>query len=221
MKCSDCKRYRTKECYANPSGEDHESAEQLTCFVPKDFKGTEQDHVAQPKGRLQGEGKAPQPTAESSGTLTPEEKRRIYEEEKVRLEAKEDKKKSEEKNMRTGCLGLIVIIAVVVIAIVVGVTVCAVSQVNLDASVEFDGAQFTVTNYDSFDWTNVKLEVNGPGGYVLNTPKMLAGETYTVGALQFAKSDGTRLNPFTTKVQEISIECDTPKGHGLYLGKWD
>jgi len=36
MKCSDCKRYRTKECYTNPLGEDHDSVEQLTCFMPKD-----------------------------------------------------------------------------------------------------------------------------------------------------------------------------------------
>jgi hypothetical protein len=74
--------------------------------------------------RIQAEYDRPVQAGEASGGLTPEEKRRIYEEEKVRLEAKEDKKKLEEKNIRTGCLGLIVLIVVVVIAIVVGVAVC-------------------------------------------------------------------------------------------------
>jgi len=39
MKCSDCRRYRSKECQVNPSGKDLESAEYLTCFEPKEESG--------------------------------------------------------------------------------------------------------------------------------------------------------------------------------------
>lgn len=48
MKCSDCKRYKTKKCYSNPSGEDHDWVENLSCFVPKDSKsiGQEKPHKA-------------------------------------------------------------------------------------------------------------------------------------------------------------------------------
>lgn len=35
MRCSDCKRYRTKMCFVNPSGKDLESAEYLACFEAK------------------------------------------------------------------------------------------------------------------------------------------------------------------------------------------
>lgn len=79
---------------------------------------------------------------------------------------------------------------------------------QLDASVSFSGTQFTITNNDSYDWTNVKMEVNGGlvrGGYVLKTNVIRAGQTYTVGAMQFAKGDGERFNPFTHKVQQFHI----------------
>ncbi len=48
MKCSDCRRYKTKKCHSNPSGEDHDCVENLTCFVPKDSKsiGQEKPHKA-------------------------------------------------------------------------------------------------------------------------------------------------------------------------------
>ncbi len=38
MKCSDCGRYKTKECYANPRGDDWDLAENYTCFVSREQK---------------------------------------------------------------------------------------------------------------------------------------------------------------------------------------
>ena len=98
------------------------------------------------------------------------------------------------------------------------------STVDLKASVSFTGTQFVIENKDSFDWTNVKLEVNPEGlssGYVLKSGRMEAGETYTVGAMQFAKSDGEKFNPITHKPLNFSIWCDTPKGNGFYYGSWE
>lgn len=165
--------------------------------------------------------------------LTSEEKKKIYEEEKVRLEAQEKvKKESQAKKTKTGCLGVIGLL--VLIAVVMWI--CGVFEtekkpeapseplyVNLNASVRFTGTQFIITNNDSFDWRNVELEIN-PGllksGYKLNAGLMKAEQTYTVGASQFAKPDGTRFNPFSIKPQSISISCETPRGKGFYSGKW-
>jgi len=100
----------------------------------------------------------------------------------------------------------------------------ATTTIDLQASVNFTGTQFVITNNDSFAWTNVLLKIN-PGfvanGYWLRTDRMEAGSTYTVGALQFAKDDGTRLNPYTTKPTSISIQATTPKGTGFWSGGWD
>ena len=97
------------------------------------------------------------------------------------------------------------------------------STVDLTATVQFTGTQFVIHNRDSFDWTNVKLAVN-PGtfsrGYTLTTPRLVAGETYTVGAMQLTKSDGERFNPLTHKPTNFSISCDTPRGNGFYYGSW-
>lgn len=91
--------------------------------------------------------------------------------------------------------------------------------IDLEASAKFDGIQFVLQNKNSFDWTNIKLEVNRglfAGGYVLKVTHMEAGYIYTLGASQFAKGDGTRLNPLKVKPQKFSIWCDVPKGKGFW-----
>lgn len=94
---------------------------------------------------------------------------------------------------------------------------------HLKAIVRFTGTQFIVTNTDNFDWTDCTLEVN-PGmvssGFELHATRIGGGETYTVGALQFAKPDGTRLNPFTVKPQSVGIACGTPAGRTTFFGGW-
>jgi len=165
--------------------------------------------------------------------LTPEEKKKIYGEEKARVEAQEKiKKESEAKKTNTGCLGIIGLVALVAVVM----WICGVFKtekkpetpskplyVDLNASVRFTGTQFIITNNDTFDWRNAELEIN-PGllksGYKLNAGLMSTGQTYTVGAMQFAKPDGTKFNPFLIKPQSINISCDTPKGKGFYSGGW-
>jgi hypothetical protein len=163
--------------------------------------------------------------------LTPEEKRKIYEEEKFRLGVQEKlKKKKGAKNKQIGCLILIILVVIVVIynAVKPSKPVSTEPQkplfYELNASVHFDGAQYIISNNDDFDWTNVKLEVNAgllKGGYVYNVAILKKQQTYTIGSMQFAKGDGTRFNPYTMKAINIDIWCDTPKGKGAYHGKWD
>jgi len=97
------------------------------------------------------------------------------------------------------------------------------STVELSASISFDGGQFVISNNDSFDWTNVELEVNSKlfsGGYKFRTSVIRAGDVCTVGAMQFADSDGERFNPFTHKALKLTIWCNTPHGEGFGGGQW-
>ncbi len=82
---------------------------------------------------------------------------------------------------------------------------------TLNASITFDGTQFIITNKDNYAWTAVKFMLNSgiiSGGYVLRHSRIEAKTTYTVGTLQFAKSDGTRFNPNIMKPQSIVILAD-------------
>jgi len=98
------------------------------------------------------------------------------------------------------------------------------STVNLKANVTFPGERFIISNNDSFDWKNVKLEIipeSTEGRFSLRVPNISAGETYTAAAAEFSKEDGTRFNPYKMKPQKFWILCDTPTGKsGSYLTGW-
>jgi len=143
---------------------------------------------------------------------------------------KEEKIRAEAKNKRTGYLVLLVL------AIIVGFFIfkpstsqkkeTQPSSIHLNASVRFTETQFIIENNDNFDWLNVEMELNRSflkgSGFILKTDRMKAGETYTVGTLQFAKRDGTRFNPFTSKPLRFNIYCDTPKGeNAFWTGGWE
>ncbi len=90
------------------------------------------------------------------------------------------------------------------------------STVEINARVRFSDGQFTITNNDSFDWTNAKLEVNDRWSY--RADRLSAGETYTIGVAQFTLPDGERFNPWTHAVKDFEIFCKTPRGDGFWLG---
>jgi len=137
---------------------------------------------------------------------------------------------------KAGCLTAFgVVFLIIVIAVIIGsigeegkkptetkkapVTEKAPEVEILKAEIRFDGSQFIIANDDSFDWTNVQFKLNEgiiKAGYRLNTDRIKAGHTYTVGALQFAKPDGTRFNPLTMKPQSMFIFCD----QGSWNGEW-
>jgi len=161
-------------------------------------------------------------------------KNRIEKEERMRAEARvkaeKEIKEKEQKKQGVGCLiflGVIIILAFIIFSGGDGEKEKETqpSIINLNASVRFTGTQFIIENNDNFDWLNVKMEVNGSflkSGFILETDRMEAGETYAVGALQFAKKDGTRFNPVTYKPQKFDISCDTPKGeNAFWTGSWE
>jgi len=127
----------------------------------------------------------------------------------------------------TGCL--ISFVAFCVFLIIIAATSMSPStptttEIDLNASVNFTGTQFVITNNDRSAWRNVEMKINSglvAGGYVLKTDRIEAGTTYTVGAMQFAKADGTRFDPFTMKPQKFSIQGDTPAGTRWWYGGWE
>lgn len=163
--------------------------------------------------------------------LTPEEKQKIYAEEKARLEAQEKLKKEQQakqsKNLGIGCL--VIIIIGIILAVIFNTTSGPKSsgpreEITLNAAVRFTGTQFVISNNDSFDWKDVKIEINSgliKGGYEYKTGLIEAKKTYTIGAALFAKSDGTRFNPFVIKPQNVTISATTPSGRAYYTGSWE
>jgi hypothetical protein len=98
------------------------------------------------------------------------------------------------------------------------------STVRLNAKVTFAGARFVISNNDTFDWENVKLEVvsvDFTEPFCLTVTRIPAGGTYTVGAAEFCRKDGTRFSQFSTRSERFRIRCDTPeRGNGSYLAGW-
>ncbi len=98
------------------------------------------------------------------------------------------------------------------------------STIRLNANVTFAGARFAISNNDSFDWENVKLEVVPAGvgePFRLAVTRIPAGGTHTVGVGEFRRNDGTRFDPSSTKSERLRIRCDTPeKRSGSYLAGW-
>jgi hypothetical protein len=133
------------------------------------------------------------------------------------IEEQIPKTKTNRKNLLIGC-GILVAIGII---LAVSIGTCFITETkDLSASVSFDGTQFTITNNDSFDWRNVKFILNSE--YELSYPLLSAKSTYTVGAMQFAKSDGTRFNPFTMKALHMSISCELSGGNkGMWSGSWE
>lgn len=158
--------------------------------------------------------------------LSSEEKSRIYQEEKARIEAQE-KAKAEitAETTKKGCIGCFVLIGIIVLLSMIFGSSCnnsstetTTTEFTLNGAVRFTGTQFVITNNDNFDWTNAEFTINpGWNGYKLTAGELKAGETYTVGAAQFTKSDGERFNPFTHKPKSFLIRAETPKGEG-YTG---
>jgi hypothetical protein len=97
--------------------------------------------------------------------------------------------------------------------------------VHLNAKVTFAGARFVISNNDSFDWENVKLEITSAAlgePFGLNVPRIPAGETHTVDAAEFCSKDGTPFNSFSMKLRRFRIRCDTPdRQSGSYLAGWN
>ena len=122
---------------------------------------------------------------------------------------------------KKGCLvaSLMFIGLVALVAVIMSTCMGTESNaIELSASVKFDGSQFTISNYNDSDWEDVEFEVNDTYTYRVNR---LPPGTYTIGCMQFTKSDGTRFNPLTNKVIKFDIFCEIDGVYRGWHGKFD
>jgi len=82
------------------------------------------------------------------------------------------------------------------------------------ASVNFTGTQFVITNKNDFDWDRVEIIINEKYRYEVGGMK--AGSTYKVGAGQFVDSKSNRFNPLEVKPTEIRIYVKEPMSDDWY-----
>jgi hypothetical protein len=107
---------------------------------------------------------------------------------------------------------------------------CTTSSI-LKAYVRFTGTQFLIINKNQFDWTSVRVEINAdisqdhplhetvaPSAFMLMVSGINSGEAYSVGVTQFRREDGAKLDPVTTRPENIKIWSDTPHGRGFWYG---
>lgn len=96
--------------------------------------------------------------------------------------------------------------------------------VKLKAKVAFKKVQVIISNNDSFDWKNVKLEIipdTIEGRFRMSIPIILSGETYTAEGTKFLNNEGVRFNPDKMGPRKFWILCDTPAGRsGSYMADW-
>lgn len=84
----------------------------------------------------------------------------------------------------------------------------------MDLSVSFNGTQFIVTNNDTVSYTEVNMKLNGL--YHLSTEYFPAGETFSVGMLQFADEAGNRFL-IGMKPQKFSVNAKDPDGDLVFF----
>lgn len=95
------------------------------------------------------------------------------------------------------------------------------SNIRLSAKVALTGTRFTISNDDSFDWTNVELNIiseNIDNSFSLQIPKIPAGQTHIARAAEFIAKDGICFDPYTMQTDRFSIWCEIPNGEsGTYF----
>jgi hypothetical protein len=172
--------------------------------------------------------------------LTREERKRIYEEEKVRLEAQQKlKRANKSKQQGMGCLLIIILIGVIWISD--QVSSCGSSKpsapakseiaaaktteeesIQLQATIEKSATSFTIKNNDSFEWNNIELTINpvSLSSYEYSLAAWRPGETKTIGMANFLTFSGKRYNPFERSPKTLLISAMTPNGKGLIMVGW-
>jgi hypothetical protein len=126
------------------------------------------------------------------------------------------------KKKRMNLWLLILIVSLCVFGLIFLMMKCSLSSTSLDIYpyISFDGEQFTIENTNDFDWYDVRFTLNS--SYNFHAETIEANTTYTVGVMQFTKSDGTRFNPLISKPLNMGVNCENKDGKSAsWFGSWD
>jgi hypothetical protein len=95
---------------------------------------------------------------------------------------------------------------------------------GLDASIAYNRtlAIFRIENRGSFAWSHCEFSLNAAGvssGYTIEGRSVSPGltEAAVLAAADFTGAAGRRFDPAAEPVRTLDLDCDTPRGH-LYFG---
>jgi hypothetical protein len=113
-----------------------------------------------------------------------------------------------------------------IVAFVAGLVVaCGHPPEPLHAAVRFTGATFVLSNLDRTEWTDVVVDLNPPGrfsrGYQVHLARLGPGETREIGAMQFARADGTRFNPVQTRPTGVEVRATMGGQSLVHVGQFE
>ncbi|MFC1735654.1 hypothetical protein ACFL1X_06020 [Candidatus Hydrogenedentota bacterium] len=94
---------------------------------------------------------------------------------------------------------------------------------TLNANVDFKRGKFIINNGDKFDWTGVRMVVNGGSGgqgYVLRTAKIASGAWFSPKAKEFKSTSGKSYKSLAERLVSLKIYAATPKGNLIFAKKW-
>jgi hypothetical protein len=92
---------------------------------------------------------------------------------------------------------------------------------ELSAGVESTSSQVSITNNDTFPWTNCLMELNtgvvpNRGGFYSYAATIAPGAEVERAFGDFTMSGGTRFDTVTRTAQDMLMLCDTPDGRASY-----
>ncbi len=100
-----------------------------------------------------------------------------------------------------------------------GCTSSPATTLSIDASVRFDGAQFTITNNNDFDWYDAKATLDDTYTCSISMP-IKAGQSYLFSYVQFVAANKT-FEPKNGAPGGIVIQAKDKAGNvGFYSGYW-
>src|SRR5207302_3045683 len=83
---------------------------------------------------------------------------------------------------------------------------------------------FRIENRDTFPWTSCLLSLNSHGISSLklevDTIKSGLTEALHIQSTEFVDDDGKKLDPTTSDLARLDLDCETPHGHRYYGGEF-
>lgn len=90
-------------------------------------------------------------------------------------------------------------------------------EADLIGAVNFDGNLIHIANLEDRDWKGCLLSLNGdykyPGAVSANLLTIRAGETIDMYPSELTLKNGTKFNPYTTKLLDFAISCGSRFGY--------